>query len=104
EVLWIVKVQSEGSRNFNSAWFAKSNGGLLIKSVQEVNNYNGDSTLGTVTPTGDIYRLGDFNANQAKYYLITADVIDCEANHLYLKGGYSCESNDYPATIPAAQP
>src|SRR5690606_40976245 len=71
EVSWVVKVESTGSRNFNSVWLAKSddttNNDLIINSVEEVSNYNGDTVLNTVTPTGSIYHLGDFVSGADKY-------------------------------------
>lgn len=103
EVSWVVKVESTGSRNFNSVWLAKSddatNNDLIINTVEEVSNYNGDTVLNTVTPTGSIYHLGDFVSGADKYYLIKADVIDCSVKSLKVRLGYSCASNDYPANV-----
>ncbi len=99
EVSWIVKVESEGARNFNSVWFSKTVGLLNIKSVQQVTSYGNQTTIGAeITPENELYKLGDFTSNSPKYYIIKADVIDCEKHDLTLRIGYSCDSNDYPVS------
>jgi gliding motility-associated-like protein len=100
EVSWVVRVQSNGSRNFNSVWFAKKSGNLIIKSIQQVDDYNGANPQSALAANGaNIYQLGDFTSGTAKYYLIKADVINCEVHSLTLTSGYSCTTASYPASI-----
>ncbi|KAA5531706.1 HYR-like domain-containing protein, partial [Paenimyroides baculatum] len=98
QVSWVVRVGASGTRDFNSVWFAKKTGVLAISSVELVSGY-GAVSGSTVMPVGNIYQLGDFSANSAKFYLIKASVVGCTVNSLTLTSGYNCVSNAYPATI-----
>jgi len=101
EVSWVVKVSTTGVRNFNSVWIAKKAGALVINTLEEVSNYNGNIVITALTPNAqNIYELGDFPAGAAdKYYLITGSVINCSVESLILASGYSCSSNSYPPNV-----
>ena len=100
EVTWLIAVTSSGSRDFNSVWFANNKeGALVIKSVEKVDDQNGANPQTIAANSNDIYELDDFTSNTPKYYIIKADVIDCNIESLTLISGYNCNSNSYPSDI-----
>ncbi|MCP1996378.1 gliding motility-associated C-terminal domain-containing protein [Flavobacterium sp. HSC-61S13] len=97
-VSWVVKIaNTSDSRSFANVWLGKKAGNLVIQSVQKVDNYDGTNPLVAVVPNGDVYRLGDFSASTTNYYLIKANLINCNIESLTIPVGYSCTA--YPVDI-----
>ncbi|WP_430614524.1 gliding motility-associated C-terminal domain-containing protein [Flavobacterium sp. JP2137] len=100
EVTWVVKIENTSdTRAFTNVWMGKKTGNLVLRSVQKVDNYEGDNPLVAMSPNADVYRLGDFAANTTNYYLVTADLINCNIESLDIPVGYSC--TDYPVNVNA---
>lgn len=97
-VSWVVKVaNTSDSRSFANVWLGKKAGNLVIESVQKVDNYDGTNPLVALVPTGDVYRLGDFAASTTNFYLIKANLINCNVESLTIPIGYSCTA--YPVSV-----
>ncbi|SFJ69121.1 gliding motility-associated C-terminal domain-containing protein [Myroides guanonis] len=97
EVSWIVKLESEGKRNFNSVWISKDSGALGIETIIPVSGFDGSNEGAAISPENGLYKLGNFGGGGSQFYKITSKIIDCKVEELTLVAGYNCAPDTYPA-------
>ncbi|MFD2553611.1 hypothetical protein ACFSQW_04360, partial [Sphingobacterium tabacisoli] len=103
EAKWLVKVSNRSEfRKFDNLWLAKTKGNVDISSIIEVESLTDMTEVnsGILKNNGGVYNLNHINAEQSRYFLVTAAVKNCEDGNIEIAYGSDCKG--VPASVAEA--
>ncbi|ERJ60928.1 T9SS C-terminal target domain-containing protein [Sphingobacterium paucimobilis] len=103
EAKWLVKVSNRSEfRKFDNLWLAKTAGNVDISSIIEVESLTNMTEVnsGISKNNGGVYNLTHINAEQSRYFLVTAAVINCKDGNIEIAYGSDCKG--VPASVAEA--
>lgn len=103
EAKWLVKVSNRSEfRKFDNLWLAKTDGNVDISNIKEVVSLTDMTEVnsGISKNNGGVYNLAHINAEQSRYFLVTASVVDCKDGNIKIAYGADCKG--VPASVAEA--